>query len=214
MVKIDKKELIDKRFGSLTVIDYTYTQQSKKVFLWICKCDCGKEVMVRNTRIRSSRGCGKCAMVLVNKEKNDVFKQPHFSLKRRLYLAYKKNAIKENKDFNLIMEDCFKLFEGECFYCGEQPKPTKSKKGNSVDGLFLRNGIDRLDNTVGYIKSNVVSCCDICNYSKHTKGYNEFLSWIDKVYNHQIKKRSSTIPQGSTSQVNGDGNGTNPTMEG
>jgi hypothetical protein len=58
----------------------------------------------------------------------------------------------------------------------------KELLGNSVDGLFLRNGIDRLDNTIGYIEGNVVSCCDICNYSKHTKGYIEFLSWIDKVY--------------------------------
>lgn len=214
MGKIDKKELIGKRFGSLTVIGHIYTEQSKRVFLWVCKCDCGKEVKVRNTRIRNSKGCGKCAMVLVNKQKNKLFEQPHYSLKRRLYLAYKKNAMTEHKDFNLTMKDCFKLFENECYYCGELPKPTKSKKGNSVDGLFLRNGIDRLDNSIGYVLNNVVSCCDTCNYGKHIKGHDEFLSWIEKIYFNQIKKRSSTIPKGSTSQVNGGGNGTNPTNEG
>jgi hypothetical protein len=29
-------------------------------------------------------------------------------------------------------------------------------------------GLDRLDNTIGYLKNNVVPCCDKCNRLKHT----------------------------------------------
>jgi hypothetical protein len=34
-----------------------------------------------------------------------------------------------------------------------------------------------------------------------------FLNHIEKIHNYIISKRSQTIPQGSTSQAEGDGNG-------
>lgn len=42
---------------------------------------------------------------------------------------------------------------------------------------------------------------------KHTLQEHEFLSHIQKIYNHKINKGSTTIPKGSTSQANGDGSG-------
>jgi hypothetical protein len=34
-----------------------------------------------------------------------------------------------------------------------------------------------------------------------------FLKHVEKIYNYTVSKRSQTIPNGSTSQANGDGNG-------
>ena len=70
------------------------------------------------------------------------------------------------------------------------------------------NGIDRIDSNIGYIKENCVSCCWTCNKMKNNFSQKEFLEKINKIYCNF--KSSTTIPQGSTSQANGDGNGENP----
>ena len=46
------------------------------------------------------------------------------------------------------------LVAGACAYCGVESRP----------GAF--NGVDRVDSTIGYVSSNVVSCCGTCNFSK------------------------------------------------
>jgi len=43
-------------------------------------------------------------------------------------------------------------------------------------------GIDRMNNEVGYIITNVVPCCKICNWCKSNLTIQEFREWINKVY--------------------------------
>jgi hypothetical protein len=50
----------------------------------------------------------------------------------------------------LTEEEVKEFFKEECFYCGEL--------GN--------NGIDRIENDIGYNVDNCVSCCSMCNYMK------------------------------------------------
>lgn len=69
------------------------------------------------------------------------------------------------------------------------------------------NSIDRVDPTKGYIIDNCVPCCTTCNYMKRILQRDEFLDHVKKIYNFSIIKCSTTIPKGSTSQANGDGNG-------
>ena len=38
---------------------------------------------------------------------------------------------------------------------------------NECNGQYLYNGIDRIDNKLGYIKGNMTPCCKICNHAKH-----------------------------------------------
>jgi len=72
---------------------------------------------------------------------------------------------------------------------------------------WAHNGIDRIDSSKGYTIDNCVSCCTECNYAKHEMSVDEYKSFIQRVYNFLILKGSTTIPEGSTSQANGDGNG-------
>jgi hypothetical protein len=71
----------------------------------------------------------------------------------------------------------FNLMKQPCTYCGE-----KSVKPNV-------NGLDRLDNTKGHIKGNVVPCCDICNTMKQRMTLFQFESHIQKIYSN-LKKSS------------------------
>lgn len=71
------------------------------------------------------------------------------------YRVYKTYAKEKNYDFDITFEEFEKILKSDCYYCG----CTRNK---------ILNGIDRLDNTVGYIKGNVVPACKICNYMKNS----------------------------------------------
>jgi len=89
----------------------------------------------------------------------------------------KQKATQRGKDWNLTHEQAYALMIGECLYCGYKPEWPKE-----------RSGIDRVDNSIHYVPDNCVSCCFDCNTAKGQKTLEEFMSWIETVYNRLIKK--------------------------
>ena len=63
--------------------------------------------------------------------------------------------------------ECLKLFSKKCYYCGFI---------NQDHGI----GIDRANNSKGYIKSNCVPCCTLCNIMKKD---NDLMTFI-KICQH------------------------------
>lgn len=63
-----------------------------------------------------------------------------------------KRAAQKGKEFTLSFEEYSKLIEDPCYYC---------------EGHFGKVecaiGLDRLDNSLGYVTGNAVSCCYTCN---------------------------------------------------
>lgn len=80
----------------------------------------------------------------------------------------KKGAEKRNLIFNLTKKLFKTLLSQPCYYCG-----SKLKGG--------RNGIDRLNNNIGYTKGNCVSCCKKCNFMKRNMGVKEFFTHCKKI---------------------------------
>lgn len=55
-----------------------------------------------------------------------------------------------------------------------------SKKENNKETISI--SIDnRVDSDNGYIETNVVSCCKICNFAKGSMSYEDFQSWIQRL---------------------------------
>ena len=52
------------------------------------------------------------------------------------------------------------------------------------NGEFIYNGIDRVDNLMGYTLNNVVACCKNCNTMKKDLNKEEFLNIITLIYNN------------------------------
>lgn len=66
--------------------------------------------------------------------------------------------------FDLTFADFQGLIHGQCYLCGKVPAQIS---GNRPRGARLYyNGIDRVDNSLGYIEGNVRSCCKKCNSVK------------------------------------------------
>jgi hypothetical protein len=85
----------------------------------------------------------------------------------------KESAVKRNKSWNLDDEFAKELMTRPCHYCG------------LIDMNIRVNGIDRVDNTIGYCPSNVVPCCKLCNYFKKNYTVDEFLAHAKRITEHQ-----------------------------
>ena len=88
-------------------------------------------------------------------------KQPRYR-----YGAYKRNAIRRHYEWCLSFEEFMFFWQSTCFYCGDP-----------IETI----GLDRLDNTKGYIKDNVVSCCPNCNIAKFQMSVADFVTHIRKI---------------------------------
>lgn len=73
-------DLTNKRFGRLTAIKYHHSDKYGHRY-WLCKCDCGNEVIVFTGNLgRHSHSCGCLARELISKAN-----AKHLSSKTRLY---------------------------------------------------------------------------------------------------------------------------------
>lgn len=92
--------------------------------------------------------------------------------KNIFYKSYKYRAEKKNIEFNINEYLFNEIIKNECYICGKQ---------STLDHL---NGIDRFDNSKGYILENCRSCCHTCNFMKSDYEYNEFIDKLIKIYNN------------------------------
>lgn len=107
--------------------------------------------------------------------------------------SYKKGAKKRNLVYELTKEQFKNLVTQDCYYCGAKPKIYNSYKYTSV----YMNGIDRIDNSIGYVIDNCVPCCKFCNQMKMEKSQYDFLNKIKEIYCNLINKGSETIEKTS-----------------
>lgn len=174
---------INDKYNNLTVIssEFSITQGKTKRLAVIARCDCGNELQVKCSDLRTNRvkQCPKCSFELreLNKQKVPQIEQ----IFRRLVLD---RGIKNNIKVSITAKDYELLCSEKCYYCGEPPKITgrfKMRKYINTEELKL-NGVDRLDPNKGYTIENCVACCTSCNYAKHILTKQDFINKIIKIY--------------------------------
>lgn len=86
-----------------------------------------------------------------------------------IYATLRENARRRGLDLDITYEQFLEIRNGSCSYC---------------DGSLSESGtgLDRLDNSKGYLITNVVRCCTRCNLSKHNMNVEEFREWISQVH--------------------------------
>ena len=103
--------------------------------------------------------------------------------------SYKASAQKRKIVWNLSEEKFDQLVKNCCVYCGEIPSNVfKGKNGN-----IIYSGIDRVDSLAGYVDTNVVSCCKVCNIAKQKFTTNEFLDWARRVVSYASRQIGETV---------------------
>jgi hypothetical protein len=164
-------EYISRKFRSWTLIGYAGTKG--RMHNYNVKCECGTERIysieaLRVNRVKENCGCkAKTSEEICN---NNV------------WLQYKHAASKRSLEFSITKEEFANLIHNECYYCGEIGSNLHTTPHHSM----RYNGIDRLQNALGYQTGNVVSCCKHCNFIKNTTDVDEFLRRISDIYVKRI----------------------------
>lgn len=180
-----RKELSGQKFGRLTVveIDKESIGPNRKSYRirWACKCDCGNVKSISANKLLSNNtlSCG-----CLRKEGNQHI-DFGLSARRSVFSIYKRAAKRRNREFNLSFEFVMEITSKNCYYCGASP--SNELKSKNKNGSYIYNGIDRVNNNIGYTKDNCVPCCFNCNNAKKQLTQIEFFELIRKIaVNHNL----------------------------
>lgn len=174
--------LQNKKFGRL-VATKIVGKNKKGNNLWECRCECGNKKQVPTSYLTSgtTKSCG-CLHVENGRKHGGRNKKPLGEANfLDLFRRYKRSAKKRNIEFSLEEYQFRRLMTFECHYCGTRPNQTyRHCKG--TNGLFVHNGMDRLNPNVGYTVENSRACCKRCNYAKGQMSETEFLNMVVAIY--------------------------------
>lgn len=141
------------------------------------RCDCGNECVKRKDRVASGKtvscGCKRGRRGCKRDSSSRPFTSGKASVESSLYSEYKLRAKRKGLAFELAKAEFVELCARECSYCGVEPE--------NVRQGYRYNGLDRIDNGLGYTLDNVTPCCSACNVAKGTKTVAEFYAWVDRI---------------------------------
>ena len=96
--------------------------------------------------------------------------------------VYKKAATQGKRIFNISKKEFKHIVTKPCAYCGQMPVEYRVKRNDgNLSTPFFCNGIDRINNHIGYIKENCTPCCKVCNLMKHVLNYKEFINQCETI---------------------------------
>lgn len=144
--------------GLWTIVEL-YPKEKKALL----RCDCGYQGLkfLSNLSSHNSQGCRNC-----------MFKTPQ----HKTYLLVLRTASRRSLKWELTEDEWANLATKNCYYCGSEPSNMISEHG------FKYNGLDRIDSSLGYSLTNVVTSCKICNRAKSDMKQIDFYDWIKKAY--------------------------------
>jgi len=177
------------KYNMLTIVKLHHVDKRWRRH-YVCKCDCGNEKVIQGSLITSgnTKSCG--CIRKINSLKRKL--PENGGVINHLILQYKRHARDRGIKYNLNKDDFSEIISLPCHYCGLPPSNNKITKNCSG---FLYSGIDRVDSSIGYELGNVVPCCSICNKAKLGMSRNEFLTWVESVYNYSIDDRKAMAEQ-------------------
>lgn len=177
------------KYGRYTLIEFSHSSANHQAY-WKAKCVCGTIKTVRLARLKSGEtiSCGCYGREQISKS-NTARRMPLLERKKNMLFSYfKAEADKRSLIFEFDRDECYEMSQKECFYCGVGPSNEKMMYLKSDRSKFKYNGLDRVDNSLGYWPDNVVTCCENCNKAKRMMSQDEFFDLIKKIYERRFKK--------------------------
>jgi hypothetical protein len=159
---------------------------------WLCQCECGKKKIVSGQYLRKALN-PSCGCNTNSKIKNRKYDNPQEVTINSVLSNYRGKAKRRNLKWELTRQQFKDLVVQRCYYCQSEPTTIKNvykqkhpdrhracQEWSKAAAIKL-NGIDRLNNTKGYVLENCVPCCEICNKAKRNLTEEEFVSWIQRL---------------------------------
>ena len=172
--------------GEIIVVSEAYsvrvsTKATKRCVDCTCSCGTTKQVKVSEIALGRAKSCGCLSRAVM--ESNISKCEAGF---RATLRVYKQSAKERGLDFSLSKDYFKELTQSDCTYCGQEPSQFQTRFSE-----FKYNGIDRVDNLLGYVDGNCVPCCKLCNRMKDVMSVEDFKNHVKSILDFQ---RSSHNP--------------------
>ena len=166
-----QNRLIGRRFGQLLVTGFAGYAKGHKT-IWLCKCDCGNEKIVRNDCLvkGTTKSCG-CLLKLVGAKHKSWKGHGEISLSHWNKII--REAELRNLQVSITIEDAWKLFLKQSRKCALSGKEIDF--GKFKDDPNRTASLDRIDSSLGYAKGNVQWVSKEINIAKQTMSQDEFI---------------------------------------
>lgn len=184
-----KIDLSGKKIGRITILRKLGIING--LVYWEYECDCGvvKKGSTSTLNAKRIKSCGCLRNEIIGAQNRKEFGK---SASNRLITNYKNSAKRRLYCWKLTDEEFFILTKGNCHYCGTLPINNTKKISPNSFGHIEFNGVDRIDNNIGYTIENCVTCCRNCNMAKCNFSYEEFMAWLKRIIEFRNKNESKT----------------------
>lgn len=142
---------------------------------------CGKEKFVSDYQWRKKESLAHqwCYNEVTRKRKKQDRVYTNGVILNTLVVQTRSSALTRGFVYELTREELEILVFADCIYCGQPPNKVYYDRYD-----MPYSGIDRVNNKLGYIASNCVTCCGICNKAKSTMTQDKFYEWINRLASH------------------------------
>jgi hypothetical protein len=100
--------------------------------------------------------------------------------RRLTFASYRYKARIKNRAFTLTLEEFLSITKQNCYLCLAPPSNVRRKTGYA--GVYVYNGVDRVDSKHGYHSWNVRPCCAKCNSMKSDLALDEFMLRVTNIF--------------------------------
>lgn len=174
-------DLTGQRFGRLEVLGAARKDVASGAAYWLCRCDCGSDVVTRTDYLRTGRSIS-CGCWRSNPRPGSAY--------RARVARLKWFAARDGVAYNLTDSEASAIFELPCHYCGAPPstvihQAASKGRGGKFHRTFV-SGFDKVVPELGYTAGNVVPCCKWCNFAKNNRSVEAFQSWLLRAHAHLV----------------------------
>lgn len=170
-------DLKGEKFGRLTVVERVGSRGDKTVWKCVCACGATTNVAAGNLRSKQSTSCG-CYHI-------ERIRRPDAAF-NRVVTNYRNSARRRGLVWALDTTDVKAITVENCHWCNREPSNVAVAESGQT---FTYNGLDRVDNAIGYTLRNVVACCAICNIMKRHHSAEEFVGHARRIVAHQDRTK-------------------------
>lgn len=176
-------QLLNKKFGSWTVIERFHTNTKYRKTQWVCECICGSRYVVTGVNLKYglSTKCKPCA------DKTNIVPNNIVHWDR-----IKRDAKERNFEFNIKKEKCYNLLVQQNFKCALSGVTIYLAKTAAENRICLSTAsLDRINSNKGYTMDNIQWVHKDINVMKMNYDQQYFLDLCKKVYEHNFVENLS-----------------------
>lgn len=187
------------KYNSWTIVKDLPSKTGRRMVLARCECGVEKEHARTNIVSGKSRMCRECSNKNRPAQLGRRSTGTHLAA-RSAYYGYKTKVNKEvakgrAMPFEITYEEFYSIVQKDCFYCGGGPSNISKVSNKPWAEVFYYNGIDRVNNDLGYVSGNMVPCCAVCNRMKRDMNYIDFIIMADRIVERHVTRPQMLMPR-------------------